>query len=157
MRKLLTISLCLFLTIVTDIQAQEIPDFSGTWVLDTSRGENLGMVKAVTQTVVISQTADRLVVDVTSSFMFTENVRQLNYDLTGGTTTNETAMGEKSETVSSWIDGALVAVWTSIGAVAGSEVVRTETRSLSADAQTMTLSTARGDNPPRIMVFDRQE
>jgi hypothetical protein len=49
-----------------------------------------------------------------------------------------------------------VSTWTSQGAVAGTKVVRTETRSLSADGKTMTLQTVRGNNPPVIMVFDRK-
>ncbi len=155
MNKLLTISLYLVLAIAA--QAQEVPDFSGTWVLDTSRGENLGMVAAIKQTAVLSQTAGTLTLDVSSSFMGSKTEQQLNYDLTGGPTTNETAMGEISETVASWVDDTLVTVWTSEGAIAGSKVVRTETRSLADDGRTMTVSTTRGDKATRIMVFDRQQ
>ena len=156
MNKLLTIPLYLVLTIAANVQAQEVPDFSGTWVLDTSRGESLGMVAAIKQTAVISQTADKLILDVTSSFMGSKTVQQLNYDLTGGPTINETAMGEVSETLASWVDNTLVTVWTSEGAIAGSKVVRTETRWLSENSRTMTVSTTRGDKATRIMIFDRQ-
>lgn len=157
MNKLLTISLYLVLVIATDIQAQGVPDFSGTWVLDTSRGENLGMVASIEQTAVISQTPDKLTLDVTSSFMGTKTEQQLNFDLTGNMTINETAMGEVSETVTSWVDDTLVTVWTSEGAIAGSKVVRTEIRSLSADNRTMAVSTARGDRATRVMVFAKQQ
>ena len=65
-------------------------------------------------------------------------------------------MGERSETISKWVDDALVTTWTSEGAIAGTEVVRTETRSLSEDGGIMTVSMARGDRPAMVLVYERQ-
>ena len=132
------------------------PNFAGDWELNTKKGENLGMVAAVTQTLVVTQTAEQLTVDSTSVFQGKTSTRQVNYDLSGAPVTNSGAMGDSSETVSSWADSKLVTIWTSEGAVAGTEVVRTETRSLSADKNEMTVATARGDNPAMVLVFERQ-
>ena len=65
-------------------------------------------------------------------------------------------MGDRSETVSQWVDDALVTTWTSEGAIAGTEVVRTETRSLSEDGGVMTVATARGERPAMVLVYERQ-
>ncbi len=136
--------------------AQESPDFSGTWELNAKKGENLGMVAAIKETVVISQTAEQLTIDFTDVFQGKTTTRQVNYDLAGEPAANFAAMGDPSETVSKWIDDTLVTTWTSEGAVAGTEVVRTETRSLSADKDEMTVATARGDNPAMVLVYEKQ-
>jgi hypothetical protein len=65
-------------------------------------------------------------------------------------------MGDRNETVAKWIDGKLVSTWTRDGAVAGTKSVMTETRSLSADGKTMSVESARGANPPLVMVFDKR-
>jgi hypothetical protein len=54
------------------------------------------------------------------------------------------------------MEGKLVATWTRDGAVAGTKSVMTETRSLSTDGKTMSVESARGANPPLVMVFDRR-
>jgi ABC-type enterochelin transport system substrate-binding protein len=144
------------LSLVTTVAAQSPPVFSGTWVLNTAKSQNLGMMAALEDAVTISQTPTRLVITDTSSFQGQKNTRELQYDLTGKPTTNDGPMGDKNETVATWRAGTLVSTWTSHGAVAGTKVVRTETRSLSADGKTMTLQTVRGNNPPVIMVFDRK-
>ena len=136
--------------------AQEPADFSGTWELNAKKGENLGMVAAIKETVVISQTAGQLTIDFTDVFQGKTTTRQVNYDLAGEPSANFAAMGDPSETVSKWDGGALVTTWTSEGAVAGTEVVRTETRSLSADKNEMTVATARGDNPAMVLVYEKQ-
>ena len=136
--------------------AQEPADFSGTWELNVKKGENLGMVAAIKETVVISQTAEQLTIDFTDVFQGKTTTRQVNYDLAGEPSANFAAMGDPSETVSKWIDDTLVTTWTSEGAVAGTEVVRTETRSLSADKDEMTVATARGDNPAMVLVYEKQ-
>ena len=69
---------------------------------------------------------------------------------------NYAAMGERSETVSTWVNDSLVTTWTSEGAIAGTEVVRTETRSLSEDGDSMMVATARGDRPAMVLVYERQ-
>jgi hypothetical protein len=138
------------------LHGQPAPNFSGKWVLNTAKGKNLGMMAALEDTVTISQTPAELVIKDSSSFQGRENTRELHYDLTGKTTSNEGPMGERSETVARWVDGKLVTTWTRDGAVAGTKSVMTETRSLSTDGKTMSVESARGANPPVVMVFDRR-
>jgi hypothetical protein len=142
--------------LTASVAAQSPPVFTGTWVLNTAKSQNLGMMSALQDTLTISQTPARLAITDASSFQGQTNTRELQYDLTGKPTTNDGPMGDKNETVATWRAGTLVSTWTSQGAVAGTKVVRTETRSLSADGKTMTLQTVRGNNPPVIMVFDRK-
>jgi hypothetical protein len=132
------------------------PNFGGTWVLNTDKGQNLGMVKAVDETIVVRQTADKLVIDFTSKFMMKTTTRQVSYDLAGKPVPNEGAMGDKAQTVANWLDGKLVVTWTSEGAVAGSKTVKTETRSLSADGKEMSVETVRANKPPMILVYDKK-
>lgn len=136
--------------------AQAAPDFSGTWVLNNKAGKNLGMVAAVKETVVITQTADKFTADFSSTFMGNTTERQVNYDLGGAPVANETAMGEKSETVARWDGDKLVVTWTSEGAVVGTKVVRTETRSLSADGRTMTVVSERPNKEPMELVYEKK-
>ena len=136
--------------------AQSSPDFSGTWVLNNSKGKNLGMVSAVKETVVITQTPGELTLDFTSTFMEDTSKRQVNYDLTGEPVQNVDAMGVKAETVAKWVDGRLVTTWTSEGAVAGTKVVKTETRSLSPDGRTMTVVNERPNREPMEMVYEKK-
>ncbi|GMW06894.1 MAG: hypothetical protein QY320_14715 [Gammaproteobacteria bacterium] len=136
--------------------AQAAPDFSGTWVLNAQKGKNLGMVAAVKETVVISQTADRLSADFSSTFMGNTTRRQVSYDLTGKGVVNEGAMGDKADTVAKFDGDKLVVSWTSEGAVAGTKTVKTETRWLSPDGRTMTVVNARPNKDPMEMVYEKQ-
>ena len=136
--------------------AGDTPDFAGTWELNPKKGENLGMVAAVKETLVISQTADQLVIDYTDVFQGKTTTRQVSYDLAGAAVVNFAAMGDRSETVSTWDGDKLVTRWTSEGAIAGTEVVRTETRSVAADGTSMTVATVRGDNPAMVLVYEKQ-
>jgi hypothetical protein len=136
--------------------AQAAADFGGTWVLNTDMGKNLGMVKAVKETVVITQKPDRLTADFSSTFMANTTERQVNYDLSGKAVVNEGAMGEKAETVARWDGDKLVVTWTSEGAVAGTKVVRTETRWLSTDGKTMTVVSQRPNKEPMEMVYEKK-
>ena len=124
--------------------AQSPTDFGGTWVLNTKKGENLGMVAALQETLTVVQTAEQLTVDFTDVFQGKTSTRQVTYDLDGKPVENFAAMGDRSETVSRWVDSQLTTTWTSEGAIAGTEVVRTETRAVSGDGSTMTVTTARG-------------
>jgi len=133
------------------------PDFSGKWLLDTSRGENLGMMSALTQTVEITQSPEALVLREASDFQGQKSSRELRYDLAGAAVRNPGAMGGDAETIARWADGRLVVTWTSEGAVAGTRVVRTETRSLSADGRTMTVETVRSGGKPVVMVYGKSE
>ncbi len=137
------------------ISAAAPPDFSGVWTLNAKKGENLGMVAAIKETVTIAQTADSLTLDFSSAFMGSTTLRQVRYDLGGKPVTNEGAMGDKAETVARWEGDALVVSWESPGAIAGTTTVRTETRTLSADGKAMTVKSVRGEKPPMIMVYDK--
>jgi hypothetical protein len=125
-------------------------------VLNTKKGENLGMVAAIQETLVIVQTQDQLKVDFTDVFQGNTTTRQVTYDLSGDPAENFAAMGDRSETVSMWTDGVLLTTWTSEGAIAGTKVMRTETRTLSEDGKIMTVSTARGDRPAMVLVYEKQ-
>ena len=131
-------------------------DFSGNWELNTDKGQNLGMVKAIDETIVVTQNSEKLVIDFTSKFMMNTTKRQVSYDLTGKPVPNEGAMGDKAQTVAHWADGKLVVTWTSEGAVAGSQTVKTETRWLSADGREMSVETARANKPPMVFVYDKK-
>lgn len=156
-RKISRLASLLFALAVSVIAfAQAPPDFSGTWVLNTAKGQNLGMVAAIQETTVVTQTPVKLTLDIAATFQGKTTNRQVNYDLTGKPLQNETAMGDKSETVAKWDGGKLVVTWTSEGAVAGTKSVNTETRSLSADGRTMTVSSQRGANPPRELVYEKK-
>jgi hypothetical protein len=135
---------------------QSAPDFSGTWVLNTAKGKNIGMMAAVQETIVVRQSADTLTVESTSTFQGNTTKRTVNYDLKGNAVDNEGAMGGKAETVAKWDGDKLVVTWTSEGAIAGTKVVRTETRSLAADGRTMTVVSQRGDNPAMEMVYEKK-
>jgi hypothetical protein len=136
--------------------AQSVPDFSGTWVLNASKGKNIGMMAAVQETVVIRQTVDTLTAESSATFQGDTTKRTVTYDLKGSPVQNEGAMGGSAETVATWDGGKLVVDWTSEGAIAGSKVVRTETRSLAADGKTMTVASQRGANPVMEMVYEKQ-
>lgn len=136
--------------------AQAAPDFSGTWVLNTDKGKNLGMVAAVKETAVITQAPAKLTIDFSSTFMANTTRRQVSYDLAGKPVQNEGAMGDKAETVAKWDGDKLVVSWTSEGAIAGTKVVKTETRWLSADGKTMTVVNARPNKEPMEMVYEKK-
>lgn len=145
---------CLTLTMSGVALAES--DFSGTWILNTSKGENLGMVAAIKETLSVEQTAEQLSVTHVSVFQGKESSREVNYDLKGTPVTNYAAMGDKSETVSQWQGDQLVTTWTSEGAIAGTSVTRTETRSLTEDGSAMSVATARADRPQMVLVYERQ-
>lgn len=133
------------------------PDFSGNWTLNTDKGQNLGMVKAVSETVAVKQTPEKLTLDFSTTFMMKTSQRQVTYDLTGKTSvTNEGAMGDKAETLAKWDGNRLVVTWTSEGAVAGTKTVKTEIRTLSADGRTMTVRNERPGKDPMEMVYEKK-
>jgi hypothetical protein len=137
--------------------ADAVPNFSGNWVLNTDKGQNLGMVKAISETVAVTQTPEKLTLDFSTTFMMKTTKRQVNYDLTGKTSVpNEGPMGDKAETLAKWDGGKLVVSWTTEGAVAGSKVVKTEIRSLSPDGKAMTVRTERAGKDPMELVYDKK-
>jgi hypothetical protein len=131
------------------------PDFTGTWLINPAKSQNLGMMAAVRQTITITQTGTEMTLAEASDFQGQKSERTVRYDLGGKPVTNEAAMGGKSETVARWDGARLVVTWTSEGTVAGTKNVRTEVRSLAADGKTMTVESIRGGNKPMVMVFDR--
>ena len=132
------------------------PDFSGTWVFDAAKSKTVGMMAGMQSTLTIKQTAASMTITTVSKFNNEEQTRETRYDLTAKPVPNEPAMGGKAETVSKWDGAKLITTWTSEGAIAGSKVVRTETRSLSDDGKTMSVETVRGNNPPLVMVFNKK-
>jgi hypothetical protein len=151
-----TIFLLMTFTLVSAAYAQAPADFSGTWELNTKRGENLGMMAAVQETMIITQNAEQIVSDYTDVFGGKTTTRQVTYDLGGGVVENFAAMGDPSTTVSQWEGASLVTKWTAEGSIAGTEMVRTETRTLSDDGQSLSVAMARDANPPMVFVYEKQ-
>jgi hypothetical protein len=131
-------------------------DFSGTWLMNVSKSKNIGMMSNVQLTVKIKQTANEIFVSQVAILNGQEQTRELRYDLSGKPVANIGPMGDPNETVTKWADSALETIWTQEGAVAGTKVVRTETRSLSSDGKTMSDEYVRGSNPSMVLVFDKQ-
>lgn len=154
----ITRSFFLLLIVLVPLQgfADQVADFSGNWKMIPAKGENLGMAAAVDETLVVAQTVDTLVIDFTDVFQGNTTTRQVTYDLGEKPMTNFAAMGDKSETVSKWDGDKLVTTWTSEGAIAGTQSVRTETRWLSNGGATMHVKTERSNRPAMVMVYDRQ-
>jgi hypothetical protein len=151
-----SLAISLVVCAATLVQAESPTNFAGTWVLNAGRSQNLGMMSTLQTTLTIAQTATEIVIKDQSSFQGQQSTRELHYDLTGKPTTNEGPMGDRNDTVVKWLGAKLVATWTAEGAVAGTKVVRTETRSLSPDGKTMTVESVRGSNAPLVMVFDKK-
>jgi hypothetical protein len=134
---------------------QAAADFSGNWVLNTKKGENLGMVAALEQTLVMTQTDAQLTLDYTNVFQGSASDRKVTLDLSGAAADNPAAMGDPSKTESAWDGDDLVTTWTTEGAIPGTSVTRTETIALGADG-TMTISTVRANKPTMILVYEKQ-
>jgi hypothetical protein len=137
-------------------QAQTSTNFSGTWTFNAARSQNIGMMASMEDTVTITQTPALLTITDHARMQGQDSTRELHFDLGGKPVMNAGPMGDQNETVSTWIGSRLVVTWTAEGAVAGTKVVRTETRALSADGKTMTVESVRGTNTPVVMVFDKK-
>ena len=146
----------LFLAATFAAAAATPPDFSGTWIFKAGKSKNVGMMASAEYTSTITQTAKALTVSDTTVFNGQKQTHETRYDLSGATAPNDSPMGEKSETSSHWSGNKLVTTWESEGAVAGTKVVRTETRYLSDDGKTLFLESARAGKEPMIIVFDRK-
>jgi len=136
-------------------------DFRGTWVLNTDRGANLSMMKAVKETIVASQTADQVAFDMTDVFAGVTTTRIVTYDLNGAIVPNKAAMGAESETASRWEDNTLVTTWAAEGAIADTTSERTETRCLTNGGKTLNITMTRAGDPDIEeaiwFVFERSE
>ena len=136
--------------------AQTSPNFSGTWTFNPARSQNIGMMASMEDTVTIIQTASQLTITDRARMQGQDSTRELHFDLAGKPVMNAGPMGDQNETVAKWEGPKLVVTWTGQGAVAGTKVVRMETRSLSADGKTMTVESVRGSNAPVVMVYDKR-
>ena len=132
------------------------PDFSGTWIFNPEKSKNISMMSDMKLTQTIRQSSTSIDVTAEATFQGNNQQTKTHYDLTGKTAANDSPMAGPSETVSKWEGEKLVTTWTSVGAVAGTKTVRTETWSLSPDGKTMTVESVRGSNPPVVMVFDKE-
>jgi hypothetical protein len=131
-------------------------DFSGTWEFNTDKSKNIGMMAQMKMSATLQQSDSALDITVHSNYQGRDQESKTHLDLTGSPATNGSPMGGPAETISKWDGSKLVTTWTSDGAVAGTKVVRTETRSLSSDGKVMTVESVRGSNPPLVMVFDKK-
>jgi hypothetical protein len=143
------IALLLFVAVSAAVAATP-PDFSGTWVFNAGKSKNVGMMASAEYTSVITQTAKVLSVTDVTVFNGQKQTHETRYDLSGATVSND------SPTSSHWSGNKLVTSWESEGAVAGTKVVRTETRYLSDDGKTLFLESARAGKEPMVIVFDRK-
>ena len=135
--------------------ADAATDFSGRWVFDPGKSQNIGMMAQANVVSVIVQTPTTLTVDDHSVFAGVAMNDHTVYDLTGAPATNVSKMSGTGTTQSKWDGNRLVTEWDSAGAVAGATVVRIETRTLSVDGQTMLVESRRANKPAVVMAFDR--
>ena len=146
----------LCVTTVAAFAAQRA-DFSGWWQLNAEKSKNVGIMSQMKMILAIEQSQTVLDVNTHTTFQGKDDDSKAHYDLTGKPVSNESPMGGPAETVTKWQAGKLVTTWTSETAVAGGpKVVRTETRSLSADGKTMTVESVRGSSPALVMVFEKK-
>lgn len=137
--------------------AQKVSNFSGSWQFNPEKSKNVGMMAQMKMALTIQQSDSSLEITTRTTYQGRDEDSKIHYDLTGKPAANELPMGGPSETVSKWEGSKLVTTWTGESAIAGGpKVVRTETRSLSPDGKTMTVESARGSNPPVVMIFDKK-
>ena len=138
------------------VAASAQTDFSGTWEFNTEKSQNIGMMAQMKMSLSIQQSDTALDITANSTYQGKDQESKTHLDLTGKSVTNESPMGGPNETVSKWDSAKLVTTWTGQSAVAGKTVVRTETRSLSSDGKVLTVESARGSNPPVVMIFEKK-
>jgi hypothetical protein len=131
-------------------------NFAGKWELNPSSSKNIGMMAQMKLASTIQQTSEELIISNVSVFNGQEQTNELRFNLKAKPVSNKNPMEATAETVTKWDGNRLVTTWTSPGSVAGSQSVRTETRSLSADGRTMTVESVRGKAPAMLMVYDRK-
>jgi hypothetical protein len=145
-----------FFALVLTAAAGNTPDFSGKWSFNAAKSKNVGMMAGAEYNSTIKQSDKLLTVQDDTVFSGQKQSHETRYDLSGATVLNDSPMGEKAETTSKWEGNKLVTSWTTDGAVAGTRVVRTETRYLSEDGKTLFLESARAGKEPMVIVFDRK-
>lgn len=153
-----TLALPLLLAALALVALAAPPKFSGTWVLNNSRSKNLGMMAAMADTAVITQTGRQLVVTETAALNGDTMKRVTRYDLSGTSVPNDSPTGDPARTTSHWQGGELVTLWITRGSVAGTTHQRTERRYLSADGRTMfeVSESKPGDPKALVLVFERR-
>jgi hypothetical protein len=154
MKSLMTLLVAMILN--GSVLAAENPALTGTWIFKADKSKGVGMMSAVTITTDITQTGSLLKIHETTVSQGREQKHDNIYDTAGAPKTNESPMGDSSSTVSHWKNGKLITTWTAAGAVAGTSVVRTETRSVSSDGKTMSVEWSRDGKTSMVMVFERQ-
>jgi hypothetical protein len=154
MKSLKTLLVALILS--GSVLAADNPALSGTWVFKADKSKGVGMMGAVAITTNITQSGSILTIHEITVSQGREQRHNDTYDTGGVAKTNESPMGDASTTVSHWENNKLITTWTSAGAVAGTSVVRTETRSVSPDGKSMTVEWSRDGKTSMVMVFDRQ-
>jgi hypothetical protein len=152
----LPMTLLLAIVLNSSVLAANAPSLAGTWSFKADKSKGVGMMSAVAITAVITQTGSLLEIHETTASQGREQTHDNTYDVAGDPKTNDSPMGDKSSTVSHWENDKLVTTWTAPGAVNGTTVVRTETRSVSADRKTMTVEWSRDGKAGMVMVFERQ-
>lgn len=146
--------LALALACAMPLAAASLPDFRGEWKFNPGKGQNLGGMSALKQTLSIEQTAQRLVVHSHASMMGNTLDHDEAFDLTGTAVPNDDPMGNHATTESRWDGATLVTTWKSEGAVAGTTDERTEKRYLRDGL--LVVESIRPSRPPVIMVYDRK-
>lgn len=139
--------------VLVALVGQQTPNLAGTWVFNAVKSQNIGMMASAEIVSTVTQSPTLLVVRDASNL---NGTRETRYDLTGAATENEAPMGERARTTSKWVGNKLVTTWESDGAVAGTKVVRTETRYVSADGKMMFVESVRGTDAPLVIAFDRK-
>jgi hypothetical protein len=131
-------------------------NFSGTWEFSPAKSKNVGMMSEMKITATVRQGAGELVITNASVLNGEKQTFETRLDLSGKTVVNETPMGARAETVTKWDGKRLVTTWTSAGSVAGTQTVRTETRSLSDDGKTLSVESSRAKAAPMVMIYERK-
>ncbi len=145
-----------FFVLALTAPAANTPDFSGKWVFNTAKSKNIGMMAGAEYISTIKQTEKLLTVQDDTVFNGQKQSHETRYDLSGASVPNDSPMGDKAQTTSKWDGNKLVTNWESGGAIAGTKVVRIETRYLSDDGKTLFLESARAGKEPMVIVFDRK-
>jgi hypothetical protein len=131
-------------------------DFSGQWEFNPSKSQNIGMMAQMKLLTTVKQTKREVIITDFSTFNGKEQTNETRFDLTGKPVPNKNPMEATAETVTKWDGDKLVTTWTSPGSIAGTNSIRTETRSLSPDRRSMTVESSRGKGPAMVMVYDRK-
>ena len=144
------------LTAAVVMPASQSADFSGTWVFNPAKSQNLGMMAQMEMTAIIHQDQSELIEKIDATMMGQRQVQEIRLALDGKPVPNENYMGEKSITVTRWDGPKLITTWTTPGAVPGSTHTSTETRSLSPGGQALIVRTLRAGKPDVVMVYDKK-